>query len=241
MRLFHRPAKRALWSCGLVLVACCATGCIPLPFASPPVKVSGVIGGGGGTFEPVAGQVPVARSPEVVAGARVGVHPQGLLRSQLDRSFDLGLGYTFERILGPGLDAPALDGLYLQGDFYPVVMNAGENAVFRAGVVVEADLFWSRGRDAGPGFGASAGVTIEFAKFVVTGLSTLDDDRGEQAGSDAQRDGDADLLGVALGEVGIGASVVGGYRDVGFQQTWMVVFRLDVRLPASAGVLLIWP
>ena len=75
------------------------------------------------------------------------------------------------------------------------------------------------------GFGVMAGPEVEF--------SVMRDGPFSSSGSQSST---AWVGGAALGELGVTASLLAGYRAVGDASWWSVVFALGFRLPASAGI-----
>ncbi len=227
-RVLRRRA-RAGSAVGLALaLAALLPACIPVPYASPPAQIH--IGGGGA----------------------LGVEDTGLFRLQLDlapmgffgdldRAWDVKAGYLLETYGG---DRGERHGATVGGDVY-VVTPDREGDGHRLGFTGQAA--WRT--DA---LGADAGLTWMWVKRTSGAFSEVnspgetdedDDDQGYGRRSDDRDDdgGGVGIIGVAAGEVGIGLRVTGGVRQLDTDQTeWVVVGGLDVRLPVSLGVLLIW-
>ncbi len=75
------------------------------------------------------------------------------------------------------------------------------------------------------GYGVSVGMAMEYSFFVL-----------QSKFSDFKGSGGIVGVGVARGELAVGARVLAGYREVQSQKCWTVLVALTFRLPASIGV-----
>lgn len=210
-------------------------GCVALPYVSPPLKTEFNVGVGGGQQQLHEGQPAEGSRAQAVLGARVAIHPMGMVESHFHRNWDVGVGYVFESVVNADLDPPQFHGLYVDGSYWFVQEKLAEWTAWRFGVLVRGDLKWSvdSAETVGPGGGVYAGITFEYAGFV--GFTPFESHSEE---TDAEGKTEAGgILGVAYGEGGVGASLVGGYQVIGEQRYWAVLVNLTFRLPASAGVI----
>ncbi len=130
-------------------VAALVAGCLPLPYATPPARVS--VGGGGASER---GGLFVLRA---------GVAPQQVIESTLGRAWDVEAGYAFEAAEGD-----RRHGGFLTGRWWPTRGLDAPQAL-RFGVEGGGSLF-----DAGAG--AHAGLAFELARFVSGPHTSLDDE-----------------------------------------------------------------
>ncbi len=218
-------AARGLWSALVALAV--APGCIALPFATPPVRASMTVSG---AF-PARGAPPPSPSSETAAlGARVTVHPMGMVSSLLRRPADVGVGYVFDTPLAQSGGRVSLDlhGACLDASVWPWRFGPeGGDRVVRAGLSLRSELLVGHIATGATdvGYGVMAGPEFEFA---VT--------RNGPFSSPSNGTSRAWAAGTSHGELGVSASILGGYRAVGDSAWWSVVFAVGVRLPASAGL-----
>ena len=132
--------------------------CIPLPYASPPARLS--IGGG------------LAEDPGGVFALRAGVAPQQVFEPALDRAWDVEAGYAFE-----GAPGARRHGGFLSGRWWPV-RGLGAPSASRFGVEGGGSVF-----DSGPG--AHVGVAFEVSRFVRGPHSSLEEDGPDDGGEGA--------------------------------------------------------
>ena len=76
-------------------------GCLPLPFATPPVRISYGAGGAGGRFRPTSEQRATAHPFEPLNGTRIALHPLAMAPPLIDRPADFGVGYFAEWVPRP--------------------------------------------------------------------------------------------------------------------------------------------
>ena len=223
----------ALWvGVGAVWVG---SGCVPLPFASPPFHATVETGVASGTLATKRGLTLHDATASVVT-ARVGLNPLQFFPEQRDRLVDLGAGYVYEGLLTGQVAGRASHGAYLEVAVSPWAMRLGETWQLRlsanghADVLVEAKAIPGAPRHLGGG--GEVGATLELVTFSDGPLDT--DERVTEDGSTTG----TLLAGVAYGETAIGLSLSGGFRLVGAQSYGIFTVGLSVRMPASAGIYL---
>ncbi len=195
-------------------------GCIALPFATPPAEVSISHGFTQGPAPPpdTWGSIGSNRETDL----RAGIYPLGVVPDLLERRVDPGIGYV--ATWGP--QGAFNQGVYAElrahgwqqrseGRRLPFVLRLAPGGTFE--VLRNGSVGW--------GFGASLGVSFEFAQWVDGSLA----DVGSSGG----------VIGVGYGEVGFGGGLEASFRHVpGY--TWVGLgLRFRLRTPASAGVLLV--
>lgn len=190
------------------LLVCAA--CVPLPFASPPIKATI---GGGRYFETRA---DTPESSGNVFDLTVSAQPQQLLGSPLDRAFDIGAGYRFQlvehgRLRHGGFVSAALLFALNAGGSWRATVHAGGDLMFRGSAI---------------GGGGTAGGGIEFV---------VETD-GEAYSSVST--GTA-MYGWMWGEAGIGLDVSGGVFAFEDGPDFTLAASLVLRSPASLGILLV--
>ena len=235
----------ALLSTVLWLALLAASGCA-IPFASPPLHVTQSFGLASGALRPerTARRLPVA-AVEPVSVTRVGVNPLQLVSGLRDRRFDFGVGYAFETFTADQL-LGQLDKHAVYGEFtaFPFSTRLDEQVGARVGATLTADvLFGDAGYGVHVGGGGSLALSLELFGFA--GGALLDAPphpaaRGEHHWDEEEEDGDA-LLAVALGEWSVAMSAVAAYRALDGASYAEVGVALSVRLPASAGVFILFP
>ncbi len=211
----------------LALALSVTSGCIALPFATPPVRASFTVAG---ALPPRGAAPPSPSTDTVTLGARITAHPMGMVSSLLHRPADVGVGYVFDTppTQRGGLVSRDLHGACLDASVWPwrYGPERGQRVV-RVGVSLRSELLVGRAETGASevGFGVMAGPEIELA---ATRNGPFSSSGG--AGSNAW------VAGTSLGELGVSASILGGYRAVGDSAWWSVVLALGFRLPASAGI-----
>src|SRR5438270_95303 len=105
--IFHSCSTAAVKRAG-AFISFLAVGCIPLPYASPPLKLRAA----GGAFIDENPATPDKTSP--LFDLTIGAHPQQLFTNALVRRFDLGAGYRLETPLSARLrHGPYVEGSWL--------------------------------------------------------------------------------------------------------------------------------
>ena len=200
------------------------SGCVP--FALPPVTVSGDIGLAKGSTPPPQGAATTSGN-WMETGFRVGARPLGLVDSYLGRPIDVGVGYLYERLpvgLGEGttISPPLVQGAWLEFMSWSQRDINGSSAG-RGGPILDIEVLASSlpGRGVVTGFGARLGFGFEGAGFV-------------------KGDGCADRGCAAYqGEGGIGIALFAEYRQIGDVHYGGLLIEFSLRLPAAAGVLFV--
>lgn len=195
----------------LAAVAFVATGCIALPFATPPIEYAGSVGVAAGDGD-VKLAVPV----------RATIYPAGLAPELYKRTWELGAGYS---VLLP-IDAPTYHGPYAEIGYYelfPIDQGPTPN-MWRVGLRGAPTLVFRDSYD-DPSIGASLRVTGEYVSFA-------DGPLGE---CDVQ----GCVFGYAWGETsgGLYAEVSHYVIDDG---VWTATAGILLRSPATAGLLFTW-
>lgn len=204
---------------GLSLFGVFATGCIPLPFASPPVRFSGAIGGGSSGLASGAG----AGDLRGRAAGRLGLSPLSWSKGLLKRPVDPEFGMLFEGLTHPPAnDLPDLGGyLGLAWNAWQDRSGSGGQRVFLRGT---ADLVWRR-PDINLGGGGSFSVGWEYSDFVSEAVSSTSNLPA--------------FIGYAFGEGGVGFELTGAARTFDQAPVWQVTVGMFFRIPALAGILLV--
>lgn len=203
-------------------IALALVGCIPIPTALPPAKAA--LGLGAAVGNPLPSPVdgtPLTDAAPVLVG-RVEVTPQAMWPEQHRRPIEVGAGYLFHVFTDELRQNRNRHGMFLgvsvlAGDFW-----LGGN--WRARIVVRgsADYLVLQGLP-GDGGGASWSIGFEAADYV-------------QAISDEAR---PPILGVAVGELAIGAELFGSVHTVAGADYGTIGFAITGRWPGTLGVLLI--
>lgn len=197
------------------------TGCLPVPFAVPPIEVSASLGARvAGAAPPPSNWAGIGTSSDTVI--RAGAYPGGWSPDWIERRFDLGTGYVAE--FGPG--GAFTHGGYGEFRFHPWLEDRADTSgpgVWRVALHVTGDVLHSR--TAGTGGGGSFGVSFEGASFV--------------DGSFASADIEGGAFAVAYGELGYAAGLDFTYRFLPGYSWFGVQIRLRFRMPAAAGLVLV--
>jgi len=234
------------------LLVACGSGCVVLPYASPPIKATVA---GGITIGPA--ETPGAtHGPHPALTFRAGVHPQQLIGNPLQRRFDVGAGYLLEAPFSE--PAPVRHGAYLEAAYRLWAYSLSKTSQLRLLVAADADLLTTDelGSDRVGGGGALglhlelAGLTSEPFTSLDDGdeprppdhpdpthpFTTLDDPEEEEI-----EEGEVDVIGYAFGEGSVGLYVSASYRHIDeVADYWVLHGGLSFRLPASIGILIYW-
>lgn len=223
-----------------LVVAILCQGCIAIPYVSPPAKAEFNVGGVGGMLRHESNQPAQEKASEVLMGAHVGFYPLGLFPQFIHRSWDVGVGYVFESTLTHADPrSPHFHGIYLDADYWFLVKKLSKVRALRFGLLARGDARWASGPGLESTFGGSAfaGLTFEFSEWL--GMTAYaEQSRKGDSGEDKDDGENLNLLGVSVGEGGVGASLGAGYTTVGDQEFWSVLFNVTFRIPGSAGVLI---
>lgn len=204
----YDPSMRA-WL--LLFPALASTGCVALPFVTPPARVSA-------TFLTL--DRPLPAGGDTAAHVEIGVHPASVIPSVRGRRLDLGIGYGFISNEKSFVHAP-----YIGLEARPFVYPFGKTAVVHAGSAVKSSLlFDDTGKEAG--FGGSAQLLVEMNDYVAGSFGGVDNSGG--------------IAGVGGGELGIGFHVEMFAMRYHETNVWGAGIGVDLRLPASVGILFAW-
>ena len=209
----------------VAVVAFGLAGCMPLPFASPPLRASFNVGPSGG-FQQLDGKV----DDGVVAslGGRFGLHPLGAVRSLRERPADVGIGYLIETTVTPNIDGPTAHGPYIEVAAHPwQARQPKPGRLSRLAVFATGDVLFATRHGGFLSGGGTLGVGFEWGKWVADPFVEVDEDSLDA------------VLGYAEGEASIGVQLATGFRMQQGLPWWLVTVGLTVRLPASAGVAVI--
>ncbi|MCB9525973.1 MAG: hypothetical protein H6702_21740 [Myxococcales bacterium] len=240
--MIHRARVGARWLPAAVALA--LTACVPLPYAAPPAQIH--VGGGGAFGDTSRG----------VFRLQADLAPFGYFGA-IQRAWDVRAGYLLEAHSG---DRGTRHGAALAGDWYlshPEGLTGGHRLGLTAQGVWRTDAV-----------GGDGGLLWQFVVPTGTPFAELnppgsDDDiqfpqRSEHERDDPNTDppdfvpysqhddgddGDQNvgIIGYAAGELGVGLRLTGGVRRLDQGTTeYLAIAGLDVRLPASFGVLLLW-
>ena len=210
---------------GLVVLSMASGGCMPLPFASPPMKGSFNVGPAGG-YASLAGRSEPEPAPSL--SGRFGLHPLGAVRSLRNRFADVGLGYLFENTFTSLVDGPTAHGPYLEVAVHPwqayddATARLSRLAVFATG---EA-LFSTRHGELLSG-GAVMGIGFDWGQWVADPFLESDENTLDT------------VIGYAQVEATIGLQLSAGVRVQRDVPWWLVTIGFTFRLPASAGVAIV--
>lgn len=199
------------WRVLLTGLALLASGCIALPYATPPIEYAGSIG--------VTSQTGDAR---LAVPVRATIYPAGLAAELYDRNWELGAGYV---VLMP-IDAPLYHGPYGEIGYYEVypIESGPLTPMWRVGVrgsptVVFRDAFND------PSIGGAVRLVGEYVSFA------------EGPYSDCSESGCS--VGYAYGETSAGLYAEASHLFIDAGVTTLS-FGILVRAPATAGILLGW-
>lgn len=223
----------------MLMVATLCSGCIVIPYVVPPLKVQGQ---GGMAVGQLYGsddfQAEDFSSTVGTSNVRVGAFPLGFSESMMERNYDIGVGYLHERLLlseSTGLTDRQFHGGYLEGNYWFFTDSDDSNA-FRIGLVVNADYLQEvdpLNRTMGHGFGLFTGLGMEWVGTAEGFFLGADD--GHASGSEPMI-----ITGVGKGELGIGLVAGTSYRQIGTEPYWTFTVGLSLRLPAAAGLIVIF-
>lgn len=212
------------------------SGCVVIPYVVPPVRVQGQGGLAlGGVYPTPGANVAQYRNVTGTSNIRVGAFPLGLFENLIDRPFDLGAGFLHERLLlssHSGQRDRELNGAFIEGHYW-LHSSVNRLSAFRYGVVVDVDYLREDSRHGiQEGVGVFTGLSCE---WVSNGTGIF---MGAQGGGGNSEGGI--VGGFASGETGIGLVVGGAYRHIGAEPYWTVTAGLSLRLPAAAGLVVIF-
>ena len=216
-------------------------GSSSVPAAPASSRGSSAAGGAGGrvgspsTFGFAGGDLANAQDAVVPgdsqshARLRIGVRPLQFLETQRDRMVDFGVGYSWQGAMDSRHRRPGIHGLYGTFAYQPVRLPIGDDWFFRLLVHGTAELAFHDGLGhLDVGGGGTGGATFELVGWT------------DGPVEDEDPDDDATFIGVATGEGGVGLTFEVGYHAVGPQAFWSITGGLTFRLPAAAGIAILW-
>jgi hypothetical protein len=205
-----------------VALALLASGCIPLPLAFPPGKASLGIAPALGNPLPDVDGTALSDAEGMFVG-RAGVMVQSMWPEMHRRPVEVEAGYTFHIFTSENWQRRNRHGGFvglsiLAGHFW-----LGES--WRARIVLRgAGEYYALQGLSGHGGGGSWGVGFEIAQFVSADGETGDGIR---------------FLGVAAGELSIGAELTGGYFSIAGAEYGYIGIAITGRWPGAFGLGLI--
>ena len=206
-------------------------GCIPIPYASPPIKASIGLSSAQGTRTNLDQQGQEDMNRELIVSTHLSLHPFSLA-NRLDRTYDLGIGYFMSNINAEE-KYPYLSGPFIQGQSFLDVRPLGD-AVFRWGVIGRGGLLFANQGPKSMGWTASMGVMLEYAAW--NQASPFTSIEQESTNND---DDQTHLIGIAHGEGGVGLELLGSLQKHDVNQYWTITLGFVFELPATIGVLLV--
>ena len=221
--------------CCIVAAWLTAGGCVPLPFASPPLHLTLEGGVAGGRMplpsrEASRRRAAQARGQSDLLVARVGVHPLQFL-DEPERWLDVGLGYVHERLLSRPFRGPSLNGGYLVVGGIPWSGPMWPSWSARLSLQVGGDLLMT---DDPPSSAARALTWGLTASAILELVNFSDGPLPEPAGESAALVG-----GYCYGETAFGIVLSGGYRQAGQANHGFFTAGVSLRLPASFGLYIV--
>lgn len=220
-RASHCP--HALVRASVAAAAVLLGGCLPLAWVTPPAEVD--LGQGARATLRAPSPDPASPSAPAADGSgfrlRATMHPLGAVRDQMDRRYDLGVGY----LLDPPLAVGAVHGTYLEGTWIPLRARLFGSGVLRLRLRGQARVLFASDV-ASAGFGVSAGAEAEVAGFVDGGFAD-----GSSSGNAMGA-----VAGGGVGELGVGLYAEVALAELG-PYAWMDVSGgIALRIPLSGGV-----
>jgi len=202
------------------------TGCLALPFATPPLSVSGTVGGAFGQVVPPGSEVQ-ADSPQPVILTRVGLRPLGMIPDFETRRFGFVAGYEAElfprELLYPDYTR---HGGFLSVTHYPWISEPSPGGWFtRIAINAGGDVLVIEGDPDEVGGGMTFSADLELITYGRGGFAGFQGGRG--------------IAGGAFGEGGIGLQAAAGVRGIGNARYWIATAGVSFRLPATGGILLV--
>jgi hypothetical protein len=196
----------------LVLLLGLVSGCVPFAYALPPSHLEA-----GAAYRNVT---PAQRGePDPVFHMSYTVTPLSVKPEWQARPVDVGPSF----VLDAGRAGTTVGGgLTMMGFLYDQPEGDGH---WRLGVLGQGRLLWNSAQNQ-LGQGAAVQGFAEYSSWV--------------DGPYESSDGNGALWGQSYGEGGIGAYVEGSYSRIGTVNTWTAGGGLLFRIPATAGVGLIW-
>ena len=206
-------------------------GCVPIPYASPPIKASIGLSSAQGTRTNLDQQSQEDMSQEFLVSTHVSLHPFSLA-NRLDRTYDFGIGY-FMSNLNTEEKYPFLSGPFIQGQSF-LGVHPFDDSVYRWGVIGRGGLLFANQGSKSIGWTASMGVMLEIATWnQVSPFTSINQ------GPEDEEDNEAHTIGIAHGEAGVGLELLASLQNHDVNQFWTITFGFVFELPATVGVVLV--
>jgi hypothetical protein len=215
------PARAARSVPPLSLLAAAASGCVALPFGTPPMTVS--VSPGVALGKPLPREAaPAQPAGRVLIEGRAAVQPLALAEGWQDRRFDASAGYLCELFPREDLLQYTHHGAFIGLTHYPwmSISPEGDGGV-RLGVTAMPELLVTE-NDRELGAGMTFDLALETFGYVSSNFAELTAEGG--------------YLGGAMGEGGIGLNLGAGVRGIGEMRYWSLHLGLVLRIPASGGI-----
>ncbi len=197
-----------------------------MPVAAPPLHSHLTFGTAGGDLLDTHDTLHPADAASW-ARLRLGINPLQIFEVQRDRAVDFGLGYAWQGAMDAQHDRPGVHSLYGYVAYHPVHLDLGYDWALRVLVHGALEAAFHAGRSTTDvGGGGTAGATVELVSWT--------------DGPVEDEDAEPNFIGFAVGEGGVGLTFEAGYHVVGPQAFWSITAGLTVRLPAAAGVAIVW-
>lgn len=215
----------------LLLFSFLLSSCVPIPYASPPLKASIGLSSAQGTRNNLEQNHQEDMNQELIVSTHLSLHPFSLA-NRLDRSYDLGIGY-FMSNLNTDDKYPFLSGPFIQGQSF-INVHPFDDAVFRWGVIGRGGLLFANQGPKSIGWTASMGVMLEYVAWNQTSpFTSIDQNSVDHDGNQTH------LIGIAHGEGGVGLELLGSLQKQDINQYWTITLGFVFELPATIGVLLV--
>lgn len=198
-----------------------STGCVALPFATPPMTVSVSPAAAVGTSLPPAAAEDDEPARGLVVG-RAAIRPLGAIADLEERTFGASLGYVAEIPPHEELVAHARHGGFVGLTHYPWSQQLGSGRWFTRLGITAMPEFVALEDGSEIGGGATFSTDLELFSYAVGGFSAASAEGG--------------MVGGALGEGGIGVTLSSSVRGLGRLRYWVFGLGMLVRLPATGGI-----
>lgn len=205
----------------LGIVVATGAGCVAVPFATPPARVTVSPGIAFGDVLPAQAAPEPADAYAVIEG-RAAIEPLGLVRGLEERTFDFSVGYLAEVLPQQELLGYTRHGAFVGLTHHPYVLTLPDSSwATRLGITAMPELLVTENDHE-----LGGGMTFCFQMETFSYAEGDFEDFGPEGG----------YAGAALGEGGIGFDAGGGVRGVDGLRYWTVHLGLVLRLPATGGV-----
>lgn len=203
-------------------------GCIALPYASPPARIT--VGGA----LPIGGAIRQDQGGDKQGSAviRAGFHPQQLFGNPLERWFDLGVGYQGDILSAKSELNP--HGPYIEANWLLASNFFSPSNMMRLNMITDLDMLFNYADQIG--IGGSLGLNVEW----VSATSSLYAAGHHGYDSATREKSNWDTLGYAHGEYAVGLYLAMAYRHFAEDDYWLFHGGITIRLPASIGAIVLW-